>query len=96
MLNLNYQKMNGQIETEIELETDDDYHAINVTCDFYYEPGDPGVWQYSNGDPGYPPTSEVIELLNAKDSSDVDYLPRLNQFQIDKIVQHIKDLKNDY
>lgn len=32
-----------------------------------YEPGDPGVWQYSNGDPGYPPTSsefyiEGIEL----------------------------------
>lgn len=36
-----------------------------------YEPGDPGVWTYSNGDPGYPPTPsnfyiEGIELIKGE------------------------------
>jgi len=33
---------------------------IGVTFDYY--PGDPGVWTYSNGDPGYPATPAEIEV----------------------------------
>jgi hypothetical protein len=37
---------------------------LHVTFDFYK--GDPGVHTYSNGDPGYPPTDDDIEIISVE------------------------------
>jgi len=35
---------------------------IEVEVEGKYIPGDPGVWTYSNGDPGYPATPPEFEI----------------------------------
>ena len=35
---------------------------IEVEVEGKYIPGDPGVWTYSNGDPGYPETPPEFEI----------------------------------
>jgi len=35
---------------------------IEVEVEGKYIPGDPGVWTYSNGDPGYPETPAEFEI----------------------------------
>ena len=38
---------------------------MEVDFEFNYEPGDPGVHTFSNGDPGYPPSGPEIEIIKA-------------------------------
>lgn len=49
--------------------------SITLEIEGYYDSGDPGVYTYSNGDPGYPPTdpSFTIDCIKFKglDISDV-------------------------
>ena len=52
---------------------------LEVTFEFNYEPGDPGVHTFSNGDPGYPPSGPEIEIIKAwiqdEDGNDIDITP---------------------
>lgn len=47
------------LETWVEL---NDGELVDVEVYYTYEPGDPGVWTYSNGDPGYPATPDNVEI----------------------------------
>ena len=38
------------------------YKDAELEVTFYYTPGDPGVYTYSNGDPGYPPSPPELEI----------------------------------
>ena len=38
------------------------YKGAELEVEFYCTPGDPGVYTYSNGDPGYPPTPPEFEI----------------------------------
>lgn len=35
---------------------------VKILVEYNYYEGDPGVWRYSNGDPGYPPTPDELEV----------------------------------
>ena len=39
-----------------------EYKGAELEVMFYYTPGDPGVYTYSNGDPGYPPSPPELEI----------------------------------
>lgn len=47
------------LETWVELL---DGEIVDVEVFYIYEPGDPGVWTFSNGDPGYPGTDDNVEI----------------------------------
>ena len=49
--------MKGEIEIDIE--------GTLVNFHYTYEPGDPGIHTYPNGDPGYPGTGPDVNILYA-------------------------------
>jgi len=38
------------------------FKGLDLSVDYYLYPGDPGKWTLDNGDPGYPPTPDEIEI----------------------------------
>lgn len=52
--------MNLSFSTTVETEED----ILEVDVEFNYIQGDPGIYSYSNGDPGYPPTGPEIEIIS--------------------------------
>jgi acetoin utilization deacetylase AcuC-like enzyme len=76
--------------TETEIDINDE--PVNVTIDFNYIPGDPGVHTYSNGDPGYPPTSDEIEVLsmNDEDNNTVNF-DMLDDAASEQVIQACRD-----
>lgn len=46
--------MKGEIEIDIE--------GTLVNFHYTYEPGDPGIHTYPNGDPGYPGTGPYVNI----------------------------------
>ena len=47
------------LETWVEL---NDGELVDVEVYYTYEPGEDGVWTFSNGDPGYPGTDDNVEI----------------------------------
>lgn len=46
------------------------YHGLGLDCTF--EPYDPGVHTYPNGDPGYPPSGGCLESVDEVEIDDSD------------------------
>jgi hypothetical protein len=61
----------NSFETEFDIGTygKEDYDVIQCTVEFTILPGDTGLWTYSNGDPGYPPTGDEIDYLEVYDEN---------------------------
>lgn len=59
-----------------------------LEVDYIYE-HDAGVWTYSNGDPGYPESTD-IDILSAVDTeSNTDILHTLSASELATIEEHI-------
>ena len=71
------------------------YKEIDVDVDFDYEPGDPGVHTYSNGDPGYPPTREVFEITSVKHNG-IEIIDYLSDSILEEIEEKLRDEKADH
>ena len=67
--------MKIKIQLEIEVDVDGTYIAA-----------DPGVWRYSNGDPGYPPTPAEYEI-NKVMWGDLDITDTLSEEDLDYITE---------
>lgn len=54
-----------------------------------YEPGDDGLWTYSNGDPGYPPTNSnfYMETIELKQGELLDFALELEHHVSRSIVR---------
>jgi hypothetical protein len=37
-----------------------------LEVEYYYQPGDPGVHTYANGDPGHPPTPPEVDITSVQ------------------------------
>ena len=70
------------------------YKIIDVDVDFDYQPGDPGVHTYSNGDPGYPPIGEVFEITSVKHNG-VEIIDYLSDQILEEIEEKLRDEKAD-
>jgi hypothetical protein len=54
---------------QVELVCEED---IQVDVKFNVLPGDPGIHTYSNGDPGYPPTPDDIEIIEVRAAQEIE------------------------
>ena len=63
---------------------------IEVDVDGTYIAADPGVWRYSNGDPGYPPTPAEYEI-NKVMWGDLDITDILSEEDLDYITEVMLD-----
>ena len=43
---------------------------VNLLVTYEYYVGDDGLWNYPNGDPGYPATPDEIEIISIELSGD--------------------------
>lgn len=82
--------------TEIEINNE----PFEVTIDFAFYPGDPGVHTYSNGDPGYPPSGDEVDVLSVQDKNGNTVPDSLiSQKWVDHIIEvchkHIEELGNN-
>lgn len=62
--------------------------TIDVEVEFNYYPGDPGLYSYSNGDPGYPPTGPEVEIISISDGT-AEYIDIIDAKQLDRIQEEI-------
>lgn len=75
-------------ETEIDINGE----PINITIDFMFYPGDKGVHTYSNGDPGYPPTGDEIDVLSVQDENGTTVPDNaFTSEQVETIIQVCRD-----
>lgn len=65
--------------------TTKDELELKLIVDFYIIPEDKGLWRYSNGDPGYPPSPAelIIEEVRYKKSGEIIEDCLFNFFQND-------------
>jgi hypothetical protein len=61
------------------------YGTNTLEVDYTYDPGDPGVHTFSNGDPGYPPTSPCIDELKDVRVAGVSILDVLEHIGVDAL-----------
>ena len=83
-----------KLHTTIEIEEEE----IEVSVDFTIIPGDPGLYAYSNGDPGYPPTSDEVDFLSpVVDANGKEYEPTSKEWDriIDECLEFAADYDND-
>lgn len=68
---------------------------IEVTGE--YEEGDPGVWTYSNGDPGYPstPSCFYIESISLVEGELKDLLESVQNLKREDILTLLENLAID-
>ena len=81
----------NSINTTIEINDEE----IEVSVDFQFYPGDPGLWRYSNGDPGYPPTGPEVEIMFVTDKNGKTYEFEIPANQITRIEQECIDYCED-
>jgi hypothetical protein len=72
---------------------------IEIEVEGSYTPGDPGVYTYSNGDPGYPPTppefyiTKVIwdnmDITSSLSSEDLNYIE-------EQMIEEAQNYKREY
>ena len=75
--------MKGEIEIEIE--------GTQVSFHYTYEPGDPGVHTYPNGDPGYPGTGPEVTIHSAY-AAQQDQLGKLVDVDVLELITPYIDL----
>jgi hypothetical protein len=69
----------------------ENYEAFDVEVEYTVSPYDPGLWSYSNGDPGYPPSGgEVEDMKVFRDGVDIsdNILPRWNDILFEECIKH--------
>lgn len=72
----------------------DGYEAFDVEVEYSVSPYDPGLWSYSNGDPGYPPSGgEVEDMRVFRDGIDITdtILPRWNTILFEECIKHYEN-----
>jgi len=70
------------------------YKGVDLEVVFDYEPGEPEVRTYSNGDPGHPGCPESLDITSVK-IGDVDVWELLED-QIDHIGEQLIGDREDY
>lgn len=78
------------MKTTIEFEDE----TIEVEVYYNYYPGDPGLWSYSNGDPGYPPTGAEVEIMSISDGKK-EYVDIIDSEQLERIEDEVLNLEPD-
>lgn len=60
-----------------------------LTVEYNYHPGDPGIHTYRNGDPGYPPTPEEYEIYAICNKSGEDVTELLSDADLADIEKEV-------
>jgi hypothetical protein len=65
------------------------WNSAEIEVNFDFEAGDPGVWTYSNGDPGYPPTDDefIINSVFYKNIEVTDLFDDVDLIRMEEIIE---------